>query len=41
MDVVEELVYGQKERTVGEDIRGSVAVKRIFSVNDFKERYNA
>ncbi|MEN3059970.1 MAG: phytoene desaturase, partial [Candidatus Methanosuratincola petrocarbonis] len=24
-----------------EDIRGSVAVKRIFSINDFKERYNA
>jgi phytoene desaturase len=29
------------EKTVGEDIRGSVAVKRIFSINDFKERYNA
>jgi phytoene desaturase len=29
------------EARIGEDIRGSVKVKRIFTVSDFAERYNA
>lgn len=29
------------EKKVGENIRDHVVVKRIFAINDFRDRYNA
>ena len=35
------LIMDHLERTIGEDIRNAVEVKRIFALTDFEERYNA
>jgi phytoene desaturase len=35
------LIMDHLERTIGEDIRSAVEVKRIFALTDFEERYNA
>ncbi len=36
-----EKIMDHLEETTGENIRDHIQVKRIFALNDFKERYNA
>jgi len=36
-----DLIMDHLEQSVGEPIRDAIAVKRIFSLNDFRDRYNA
>jgi len=35
------LILDHLERSTGESIRDSIAVKKIFALNDFRDRYNA
>jgi phytoene desaturase len=35
------LILDHLEQSVGEPVRDAIAVKRIFSLNDFRDRYNA
>jgi phytoene desaturase len=35
------LIMDHLERSIGEPVRDSIVVKRVFSINDFRERYNA
>jgi phytoene desaturase len=36
-----QLIMDHLERSIGESVRDSILVKRIFSLNDFRDRYNA
>jgi phytoene desaturase len=35
------LLMDHLEKSIGEPVRDSIVVKRIFSINDFRDRYNA